>query len=173
MAVVSVETLESPETLVPYGGKFQMFQFCPGENRWICVEKSGAAGTWYTAWSVFLWRLVFHRRIYVRNLCGKGFRLMQGCTKRTRFPQGEKNFSGSFSSRGDRPKNFYALLFHRLFPKDMSLGKAFGLAFHFCDDFHNFIVQSVVGLDLRFNGLNIAVYGGMVPIQHFSDLRER
>ena len=89
---------------------------------------------------------------------------MQGCTNRTRFPQGEKNFPPAFSSHEDRPKNFYALLFHRLFPKDMFLGKVCGLAFHFCDDFHNFVVQSVVGLDLRFNGLDIAVYGGMVPV---------
>ena len=89
---------------------------------------------------------------------------MQGCTKRTGFPQGEKIFPPTFSSHEDRPKNFYALLFHRLFPKDMFLGKVCGLAFHFCDDFHNFVVQSVVGLDLRFNGLDIAVYGGMVPV---------
>ena len=150
-----------------------MFQFCPWENRWNSVEIFPLLREkWLTMETCFL-RDVFHRRkegpFLVEN---RSFAAMLQ-QKNDFSTGGEKCFSIFLFPGGGRSLFSYPD-FPQSFPKiSILLENPWESAFYFCDNLRNFIVEPVIGLNLRFDRLDVAVYRRMVPVQHLSDLGQR
>ncbi len=99
--------------------------------------------------------------------------MMQPCNKKKVFHKGSIFSSKVFFSQYKPAYFSFPKVFHKVFHKNLPFGKYCGLAFDFCDNFHNFVIKPVVVLNFRFNRLNIAVDSRMVSIQHFSNRRQR
>ena len=115
---------------------------------------------------------IFPKAVLFVLFCGKGKILMQHCNREKVFHKGSI-FSFKVIHPPQMPAFFcFPNIFHIVFHKKNSFGKGCGLAFDFCNNFHNLVVQAMVILNLCFNGLDIAVDRGVIPIQHFSNGRK-